>query len=168
MASVCYRYCPGGPDSDFEYSTQSYTGYEVSHTKLYLVYYSGPCHVVCCMDTTFVIVGWMSSDIWLCTSKSLFFSHQDLPVNQNVFIGHSDLLVNQNVFQSFRPAGKPKCSSVIQTCWSTKMFISHSDLLVNQNVHQSFRPVGQPKCPSVIQTCWSNNIFISHSNLLVN
>lgn len=23
-----YRYCPGGPDSDFEYSTQSYTGYE--------------------------------------------------------------------------------------------------------------------------------------------
>lgn len=22
------RYCPGGPDSDFEYSTQSYTGYE--------------------------------------------------------------------------------------------------------------------------------------------
>lgn len=25
-----YRYCPGGPDSDFEYSTQSYTGYEVS------------------------------------------------------------------------------------------------------------------------------------------
>lgn len=25
------RYCPGGPDSDFEYSTQSYTGYEVRH-----------------------------------------------------------------------------------------------------------------------------------------
>ena len=24
-----YSYCPGGPDSDFEYSTQSYTGYEV-------------------------------------------------------------------------------------------------------------------------------------------
>ena len=24
---VCV-YCPGGPDSDFEYSTQSYTGYE--------------------------------------------------------------------------------------------------------------------------------------------
>ncbi|XP_030345534.1 elongator complex protein 3 isoform X1 [Strigops habroptila] len=24
----CSRYCPGGPDSDFEYSTQSYTGYE--------------------------------------------------------------------------------------------------------------------------------------------
>ncbi|KAM2939037.1 hypothetical protein FF1_038747 [Malus domestica] len=23
-----YVYCPGGPDSDFEYSTQSYTGYE--------------------------------------------------------------------------------------------------------------------------------------------
>jgi hypothetical protein len=29
-----FRYCPGGPDSDFEYSTQSYTGYEV-----YLFYY---------------------------------------------------------------------------------------------------------------------------------
>ena len=27
--NVCV-YCPGGPDSDFEYSTQSYTGYEVS------------------------------------------------------------------------------------------------------------------------------------------
>ena len=26
--SVSNRYCPGGPDSDFEYSTQSYTGYE--------------------------------------------------------------------------------------------------------------------------------------------
>jgi len=25
--NVCI-YCPGGPDSDFEYSTQSYTGYE--------------------------------------------------------------------------------------------------------------------------------------------
>lgn len=23
-----YSYCPGGPDSDFDYSTQSYTGYE--------------------------------------------------------------------------------------------------------------------------------------------
>ena len=23
-----FVYCPGGPDSDFEYSTQSYTGYE--------------------------------------------------------------------------------------------------------------------------------------------
>lgn len=27
MQLVCV-YCPGGPDSDFEYSTQSYTGYE--------------------------------------------------------------------------------------------------------------------------------------------
>ncbi|TGZ59747.1 hypothetical protein CRM22_008903 [Opisthorchis felineus] len=26
--NVCV-YCPGGPDSDFEYSTQSYTGYEI-------------------------------------------------------------------------------------------------------------------------------------------
>lgn len=26
-------YCPGGPDSDFEYSTQSYTGYEVRSSR---------------------------------------------------------------------------------------------------------------------------------------
>jgi len=25
---IVLSYCPGGPDSDFEYSTQSYTGYE--------------------------------------------------------------------------------------------------------------------------------------------
>lgn len=30
FAFICSNsYCPGGPDSDFEYSTQSYTGYEV-------------------------------------------------------------------------------------------------------------------------------------------
>ena len=29
------RYCPGGPDSDFEYSTQSYTGYEVTSHIMY-------------------------------------------------------------------------------------------------------------------------------------
>ena len=29
VCSTFCRYCPGGPDSDFEYSTQSYTGYEV-------------------------------------------------------------------------------------------------------------------------------------------
>ena len=28
MAYCLFRYCPGGPDSDFDYSTQSYTGYE--------------------------------------------------------------------------------------------------------------------------------------------
>jgi len=27
-AAWIFRYCPGGPDSDFDYSTQSYTGYE--------------------------------------------------------------------------------------------------------------------------------------------
>lgn len=27
LGNICV-YCPGGPDSDFEYSTQSYTGYE--------------------------------------------------------------------------------------------------------------------------------------------
>ncbi|GBG74254.1 hypothetical protein CBR_g17964 [Chara braunii] len=29
--NICV-YCPGGPDSDFEYSTQSYTGYEPTNT----------------------------------------------------------------------------------------------------------------------------------------
>ena len=28
VADISRRYCPGGPDSDFDYSTQSYTGYE--------------------------------------------------------------------------------------------------------------------------------------------
>lgn len=28
IANTLHRYCPGGPDSDFDYSTQSYTGYE--------------------------------------------------------------------------------------------------------------------------------------------
>ena len=28
LAGSVFRYCPGGPDSDFDYSTQSYTGYE--------------------------------------------------------------------------------------------------------------------------------------------
>ena len=28
MTACSYRYCPGGPDSDFDYGTQSYTGYE--------------------------------------------------------------------------------------------------------------------------------------------
>ena len=28
LANLWARYCPGGPDSDFDYSTQSYTGYE--------------------------------------------------------------------------------------------------------------------------------------------
>ena len=28
ILTIYCRYCPGGPDSDFDYSTQSYTGYE--------------------------------------------------------------------------------------------------------------------------------------------
>ena len=28
LSGIVDRYCPGGPDSDFDYSTQSYTGYE--------------------------------------------------------------------------------------------------------------------------------------------
>ena len=33
MTGNIYVYCPGGPDSDFEYSTQSYTGYEPSSIR---------------------------------------------------------------------------------------------------------------------------------------
>jgi hypothetical protein len=35
--NICV-YCPGGPDSDFEYSTQSYTGYEVILSDMMLFY----------------------------------------------------------------------------------------------------------------------------------
>jgi elongator complex protein 3 len=35
--NVCV-YCPGGPDSDFEYSTQSYTGYEVSRVVVMMAH----------------------------------------------------------------------------------------------------------------------------------
>ena len=35
---VCV-YCPGGPDSDFEYSTQSYTGYEPVRRDFFFFYY---------------------------------------------------------------------------------------------------------------------------------
>ncbi len=38
--NICI-YCPGGPDSDFEYSTQSYTGYEPTSMRairVFLIY----------------------------------------------------------------------------------------------------------------------------------
>ncbi len=41
--NICV-YCPGGPDSDFEYSTQSYTGYEVKFQSK-IIYYI-PCFFV--------------------------------------------------------------------------------------------------------------------------
>jgi elongator complex protein 3 len=37
--NVCV-YCPGGPDSDFEYSTQSYTGYEPTSMRAIRARYS--------------------------------------------------------------------------------------------------------------------------------
>jgi elongator complex protein 3 len=36
--NICV-YCPGGPDSDFEYSTQSYTGYEVRFSEEIIFFY---------------------------------------------------------------------------------------------------------------------------------
>lgn len=36
--NICV-YCPGGPDSDFEYSTQSYTGYEVNNLFIFVNVY---------------------------------------------------------------------------------------------------------------------------------
>ena len=38
--NICV-YCPGGPDSDFEYSTQSYTGYEPTSMRAIRARYSG-------------------------------------------------------------------------------------------------------------------------------
>ena len=37
--AICV-YCPGGPDSDFEYSTQSYTGYEPTSMRAIRARYS--------------------------------------------------------------------------------------------------------------------------------
>ena len=37
--NICV-YCPGGPDSDFEYSTQSYTGYEPTSMRAIRARYS--------------------------------------------------------------------------------------------------------------------------------
>ena len=42
--SVCL-YCAGGPDSDFEYSTQSYTGYEPTRYKVSHSTYSVVCEL---------------------------------------------------------------------------------------------------------------------------
>ncbi|KAI9291810.1 Elp3 protein [Neoconidiobolus thromboides FSU 785] len=38
--NICV-YCPGGPDSDFEYSTQSYTGYEPTSMRAIRARYNG-------------------------------------------------------------------------------------------------------------------------------
>jgi len=37
--NICV-YCPGGPDSDFEYSTQSYTGYEPTSMRAIRAHYN--------------------------------------------------------------------------------------------------------------------------------
>lgn len=42
-------YCPGGPDSDFEYSTQSYTGYEVRRFHLLLLLF---CKILLSLPTS--------------------------------------------------------------------------------------------------------------------
>ena len=43
--NICV-YCPGGPDSDFEYSTQSYTGYEVGFQGPQQVYVADDCYAL--------------------------------------------------------------------------------------------------------------------------
>ena len=42
-AIVSSVYCPGGPDSDFEYSTQSYTGYEPTSMRAIRARYKFVC-----------------------------------------------------------------------------------------------------------------------------
>jgi elongator complex protein 3 len=44
--NICV-YCPGGPDSDFEYSTQSYTGFEPTSMRAIRSRYN-PYEQVCC------------------------------------------------------------------------------------------------------------------------
>ena len=49
MTCIC-SYCPGGPDSDFEYSTQSYTGYEVNiivHAYMLMHTIRVHMHIIC-------------------------------------------------------------------------------------------------------------------------
>ncbi|KAK8938352.1 Elongator complex protein 3 [Platanthera guangdongensis] len=43
--NICV-YCPGGPDSDFEYSTQSYTGYEPTSMRAIRARYSLFIHIL--------------------------------------------------------------------------------------------------------------------------
>ena len=51
-------YCPGGPDSDFEYSTQSYTGYEVAVNALTLL----------CAEITLTCPA-AASAAWVCVTR---------------------------------------------------------------------------------------------------
>lgn len=46
--NICI-YCPGGPDSDFEYSTQSYTGYEPTSMRAIRARW-GPLHRHYCLS----------------------------------------------------------------------------------------------------------------------
>lgn len=47
--NICV-YCPGGPDSDFEYSTQSYTGYEPTSMRAIRARSAGETRLACLMS----------------------------------------------------------------------------------------------------------------------
>ena len=47
--AICV-YCPGGPDSDFEYSTQSYTGYEPTSMRAIRARYNPYVQARCRVD----------------------------------------------------------------------------------------------------------------------
>ncbi|MCP9257395.1 Elongator complex protein 3 [Dirofilaria immitis] len=50
--NICV-YCPGGPDSDFEYSTQSYTGYEPTSMRAIRARYNPFCR----QEVEFIVMG---------------------------------------------------------------------------------------------------------------
>lgn len=55
--NICV-YCPGGPDSDFDYSTQSYTGYEPTSMRAIRARYNPYVQV---SITTATASGWKAS-----------------------------------------------------------------------------------------------------------
>jgi elongator complex protein 3 len=57
--NICI-YCPGGPDSDFEYSTQSYTGYEPTSMRAIRARYNPYVQVRACIAPCAVCVWWAS------------------------------------------------------------------------------------------------------------
>lgn len=66
--NICV-YCPGGPDSDFEYSTQSYTGYEPTSMRAIRARYNPYVQVglqmdtMDTMDTTSMLYSWIQQAV---------------------------------------------------------------------------------------------------------
>ena len=72
---LCCSYCPGGPDSDFEYSTQSYTGYEPTSMRAirarYNPYLQTRHRVEQVCSTTLIIMTFIQEDCVSCPSAGV-------------------------------------------------------------------------------------------------